>query len=571
MFIKSLKILKNSKVIRDISFHKGVNLIIDDTPTSDRKKSGNNVGKTTILKLIDYCLGGDEKTIYKDPEFKDKSASPVENFLKESVIVKLTLVENLEDKTSEKITIERNFLKRKDKLASINGENFPDIKSGFSPKLKKLIFKSDRKTPTFRQIISKNIRDEKNRLDNTLKTLHSTTRIEEYEALFLFWLGIEQDAIEQKQELAKQKSAASIFLEKLKKETTLSETEQALVLLDKRIANLEEKKKTLNINKNYKEDLKTLNKIKTQISRSSGKLNLLVLRKDFVIQSKKTLEEEKSNIDAEEVKKLYNEAKKLVPNIQKTFEETINFHNQMISEKISYITKELPEIQKDEAKLTKEIDALNSEQKRIAEKLRKSDAFEDIERISADLNKLHEQKGRLSEQKDQLEKAEKELNETKERLDEINMQIGSNDALIKKRITQFNEFFSEISSRLYGEAFILSSDRTEKGYELNIGSLQGKLGTGKKKGQIAAFDFAYVKFAESLNIRCAHFILHDQIENVHGNQISNILKEIAKEVNCQYVIPILKDKLPRDMDPREIDELKIITLSQSDKLLKLPS
>ncbi len=53
MFLKSLKIENNGTVIRNIEFHKGINLIIDETKTSDRKESGNSVGKTTVLRLID--------------------------------------------------------------------------------------------------------------------------------------------------------------------------------------------------------------------------------------------------------------------------------------------------------------------------------------------------------------------------------------------------------------------------------------------------------------------------------------------------------------------------------------
>ena len=72
MFLKSLLISTPTKVIREINFHKGLNLIVDDTPNSETS-TGNNVGKTTILKLIDFCLGRDGSVIYKDPENQRKS------------------------------------------------------------------------------------------------------------------------------------------------------------------------------------------------------------------------------------------------------------------------------------------------------------------------------------------------------------------------------------------------------------------------------------------------------------------------------------------------------------------
>ena len=51
MFIKSLTISSgDGNVIRDIKFHNGLNLIVDETPVVSGKETGNNVGKTTVLK-----------------------------------------------------------------------------------------------------------------------------------------------------------------------------------------------------------------------------------------------------------------------------------------------------------------------------------------------------------------------------------------------------------------------------------------------------------------------------------------------------------------------------------------
>ena len=61
MFIKKLIISSPSEIIREIDFYSGLNLIIDDTPAEDTKSTGNNVGKTTVLKLVDFCLGAKGK------------------------------------------------------------------------------------------------------------------------------------------------------------------------------------------------------------------------------------------------------------------------------------------------------------------------------------------------------------------------------------------------------------------------------------------------------------------------------------------------------------------------------
>ena len=113
MFIDSLVISDKTTTIRELNFRQGLNLIIDDTPSSDdRTMTGNNVGKTTILKLINFCLGGEGKDIYTDEENKGKRYEEIKAFLEENeVLITLTLVSSSKDANSrKKVVIERNFL-----------------------------------------------------------------------------------------------------------------------------------------------------------------------------------------------------------------------------------------------------------------------------------------------------------------------------------------------------------------------------------------------------------------------------------------------------------------------------
>ena len=100
---------------------------------------------------------------------------------------------------------------------------------------------------------------------------------------------------------------------------------------------------------------------------------------------------------------------------------------------------------------------------------------------------------------------------------------------------------------------------------LNISSVDGNLGTGKKKGQIIAFDFAYIIFCEDVGFPYLHFILHDQLENIHSNQM-RVLSDLAHKNKVQFIVPYLQDKLPKNIDySKEI----CVRLSQDSKLFLL--
>lgn len=566
MFLKSLKILNGDSIIREITFHKGLNLIVDETPEDLLKTStGNNVGKTTVLRLVDYCFGGDGKNIYQDTEFKKQPNTFVENFLKENnIIIEIDLVANLEYKMPETLLIKRNFLQRGKKIQEINGENITN-NNEFDKKLKEVIFESKVDKPTFRQIISKNIRDEKNKMTNIVKVLSSFASSEVYEALYLFWLGIDTNELDQKLKLSESKKREENFQKRLKKEGELSLVLQQLTFIDSKIEELSQKKSLFVINENYGDDIDDLNKTKNELNSVSTSLSRLEIRRDLIIESKNELENEHSNIDASQIKQLYERANSLIPNLQVSFEDTINFHNELLSEKLKYITKELPELETSINQAKVKLKALQRKESLLTIKIKKSGFTEDLEYIVLELNKLSEKKGSLEEQKRLWESSIEKLRNIENELNNINEGINSGDNLIQNRITIFNKYFSDLSNQLYGEYYLLSTQKTEKGYDLIVTNIEGNPSTGKKKGQIAAFDFAYIKFADSLDINCLHFVMHDQLENIHDNQL-NTLVDVASQLNGQYIVPILRDKVPENID---ISEYEVISLSQTDKLFRI--
>jgi len=566
MFLKQVIIQNKNTIIRNISFHKGINLIVDETPINNSQQAtGNNVGKTTVLRLVDYCFGADGKNIYQDTEFKKQPNTTIENFLKNTgIIVTVILVDNLDEVAKKQVTIRKNFLLRNKKVQEINGENIINDKE-FDTQLKNEIFKSSVDKPTFRQIISKNIRDEKNKMNNIVKVLNSFASSEVYEALYLFWLGIDTDNHNEKERLSLNKKKEENFQKRLKKEGELSLIEQQLAFLNGKIEELNERKNNFNLNKNYSSDIEKLNEIKSTLNRNATELSRLEIRKDLINESKEDLEQEFTQIDTSQIKSLYEKAKSLIVNIQVSFEDTVKFHNDLISEKLEYITKELPEIDQLIRKTTSKIASLRKEEDKLINTLNKSTLAEDFEKVISALNKQFERKGNLEEQKRLWLDSQEKLTRIDNDLRAINEGISSNDNQIQNRITEFNKYFSVMSNRLYGETYLLSTQKNEKGYELIVTNLEGNPSTGKKKGQIAAFDFAYIEFADKLDIECLHFIMHDQLETIHDNQLNTIV-EVANSINGQYIVPILRDKIPSNID---ISDFEVLSLSQDEKLFKI--
>ncbi|MBL4269572.1 DUF2326 domain-containing protein, partial [Vibrio fluvialis] len=337
MFIKKIIIATPSHIIREIPFHKGLNLVVDE---SDGQVTGNSVGKTTVLKLIDFCLGAKPKIIYEDPENKKEIYSLVKGYLVDNnVSIFLYLSENLDDENSRTVVIERNFLARSKIIRKIDGIKYTE--SEFEDKLTEIFFPSQvGKKPTFRQIISHNIRYSDLSVSNTLKTLDNYTSDAEYETLYLYLLGCDFSQGSSKQKILQDIHQENVFKNRLEKVQTKSAYEAALAIVETEIDELDRKKSSLNINENFERDLNKLNKVRYEINRVSNDLGNLNLRKDLIEETKSELSSTASYIDLSQLESIYNQASNNLGKLNKTFGELVSYHNKMVNERISYITKE---------------------------------------------------------------------------------------------------------------------------------------------------------------------------------------------------------------------------------------
>jgi uncharacterized protein YydD (DUF2326 family) len=569
VFIKSLKIEDIHGVIRDIEFHKGINLIVDETMNMTNKETGNNVGKTTVLKLIDVCLGADSKIIYTDKENK-KEIDLVKNFLiNNQVIITLILKEDLDIEKSKEIVIERNFLSRKKKVMKINGKNFTSEKD-FEDEIDKLII-GDRleNKPSFRQIISHSIRYTDERINNTLKVLSAFTSRAEYEILYLFLFGI---SISDRSKIIKKIATEIEFKKRIEKKQSKTELELTLAIIDDKITKLEHKKKTLNINYNYDEDLNNLNETKYQISRISSKISELSLRKKIILEAEEELLENKSNIDLQQLKAIYNQDSENMVKIQKTFEELVAYHNKMIVEKIRFITQDIPGLEAEIFSLQKRLKELLSKEESLTYKIAKSDTFKDLEDIITELNENYQRKGEIENSLSQITEVDNKMEDLEKELKTIDEGVFSEKFKenIKEKLMKFNkDYFSTVSNEIYGEqygiTFNIDVDKKTGKALYVFDSFNANSSSGKKQGEILCFDLAYILYADDENIPVLHFILNDKKELMHGNQLIKV-SDFIKDKDIQLIFSILKDKLPDELNN---EDNIILRLSQKDKLFKI--
>lgn len=570
MYLKTLKIESKSNVIREIPFHLGTNLIVDETQNRNEIETGNNIGKTTVLALIDYCLGGDSEQIYKDPESK-KTVDFVKDYLVEKeILITLVLKKDLLDESSSEIIIERNFLQRNKKIMKINGNNLTkNDGKDFENKLSDLIIgERENNKPGIRQIIAHNIRYKDERINNTLKILNRYSTNVEYETLYLYMFGL---PVSDRTYLIKRLKAEQTFKERLAKKQTKTELELQIDIVKDNIKNLEDKKLKLNINEQYEEELQELNNTKYKISQISSKISELSLRKQLLKDTEIELTKDVINVDLDALYELYSAAKKNVSNIQKTFEQMIEYHNKMILEKIKYITQDIPEIELEIEQLKNNLEKELNNEKYLTSKLSLSDTFGDLENIIRELTDNHRKLGELENSLSQIETSEENIDKLNQDIETLDGNRFSEEfqSLLLKKLKNFNKHFKKVSKELYGEeygiTFSINEDKKTKQKYYAFECFNLNTSSGKKQGEILCFDIAYILFARSEELPHLDFILNDKKELMHGNQLVKV-NNYAWKNNLQLVFSILKDKIPNELNN---DKHIILSLSEDDKLFKI--
>jgi uncharacterized protein YydD (DUF2326 family) len=567
MFLESLTISKKNQIIREIEFHNGLNLIVDE---SNEEITGNSIGKTTVLKLIDFCLGADAKQIYFDPESKEEYKLVKDFLIKNEILITLVLTTDLDDENAEKIVIERNFIQnKKNVIRNINGEQFTDKE--FEHKLSELIFPEHHaEKPTFRQIISHNIRYEDERINNTLKTLNKYTSDVVYETLYLFLFGCEFKQGDVKEEIVTKLKQENTFKTRLEKDQTKAAYEAALALINDDIEKLEKRKSSLNLNENFESDLEKLNQLKYKINKVSSEINRLNIRKGLIEETEQELNGKVSNIDLRQLEMIYQQATNFISGIQKTFNDLVSYHNQMINEKVKFINKELPDINLNITKQNTELKKLLDAEHQLSELITKSDSFEDLESLIVQMNEKYQKKGEYENIIQQLTEVEDNIKEYNQQLRKIEDELFSDsfEQIVKNQLAKFNKYFATISNILYEEQYAIKADivtnqQRQRIYKFN--PFNANMGSGKKQGEISSFDIAYTLFADEENIPCLHFLLNDKKELMYDNQLVKI-GEFVNAHKIQFIASILRDKLPNELNDEQYFTLK---LSQSNKLFKI--
>ncbi len=564
MLLERLVISSKNGIIRDIPFKlQGLNLVVDTTPISENSTiSGNNVGKTTFIRSVDFCFGSDGRDIYVDKESKNDNELVKKFLIENEVSFSLSILNN----NSERTILRRSFNSANDIV--INDVKYDNI-SSYKRKILDLLFhipQADTKI-SLREIIKKFVRCDSFSESNIYRILHTSKKDSVYEAIYLLLFGFPN------QEVITKRLAISDKIDSLKKElkrisgkSNLPRLQSRLLQLQGVIDEKEKQVKNIDLPKTYEALIERLKGLKSRTAELSSLIGNLNTKISLSQKTRNELIHSESKIDPNAIGKLYEEAKLLLGNIQKPFEEVLEFHNKMVSNKIKFVEQHISKLEQERNTVKHELDTLLKDQSHVLRLLDDTGTFDDLIKIREEVNILYVEKGKLVQQIEQIQNLQSEIESKTTEFNEVNLTFMTYLEELNKNISEvFNKYFTQYTNKTHGEKLYIYYDSEERKFFFD--NLEGNVGDGYKKTEIISFDLAFINYFNDLGLEFPKFVLHDKLEIVHQNQIQSTF-DIANSVNGQFIVSVLRERISF-LGNEYIDSKKILELSQDNKFFKI--
>ncbi|EFM1902312.1 DUF2326 domain-containing protein [Escherichia coli] len=565
MRLNKLIILKNDSLVREVTFKDGLNLIVNKRTSG--KDSGNSVGKSTLSRVLDYLFMSSGHDIYHDAEF-GKDIPEIVSLINNNVLkfsLDFNTVENKKAVISRIISID-------DKNSKYFLNDVEVDKKQYSEFIAQAVFGLTTDKPSLRNVSHKFIRNTNDKMQKTLNFLHGNTTPDVYDLLYLFLFGFNGLPLIKKKgdfnkEIKKQKTYLAAYRNP-NRETVLA---KMIKPLKKEIAEAERNIKNFDFKDSHDESLKKLSEIQKNISDYSLNYASLNMRVRNIEESILSLKNNITQLVENDLMEIYNSAGIYFNGeLKRTYEEMVLFHNDIIKNKISFLESELLKKKEEIETVNKKINDLHEQESSLFRTIKEPETLKSINQLFNKLTELRENLASIESNLSRINDTNALIKSLEDSREKLLLEIELAVQGLEKNIEIFNEFFGDLTKEIYGERYIfdLSFDVDKGKCNFDISCVTPNSNGGKKKGEITAFDLAYIKFVDKIKLKRPTFVIHDSIEDVDVNQIRDIFFE-ANNINGQYIVSILSDKFSEDADMKMMMSNSILELSSTNKFFKV--
>lgn len=563
-------IKSSSESFSDISLEPGFNAIVAER--SDREtstSSRNGLGKTSIIHILHYCLGGGRKDSL-EKEVLDNWSFSVD------IDIGKTKVEVNRSMTNGDISVKGKW----DNLPLDPNDKDRDRAIYSEARWKRLLGKAffglsesthaESYAPTFRSLIPYFMRRGVDAFTSPFKYF-STQRSYQKQVYNSYLLGLNWKKAKELHELNQdiddleqlQDASETDLFEELMGSVGALETKK--VQLEDDIDKLESKLDSFEVHPEYSEIEEEVNTLTEKIHQLS---NENVRDRRLVDMYEQTLEQEES-ADHDDIAEVYEKTgAELNIDIDKKLSEVKAFHKKVVSNRETYLQNEIERLKKQIEERESKKDDLDEERAGKMRILKSKGALEEYTELQNELNELKTKYQQVADRIQTLKQINKELSnlsmKKEELISEARQDLEERNYQKKQAISTFNEY----SQELYGVSGNLVIEFDKNGYKFDI-DIEREDSDGVSKMEVFCYDLMLAKLW-SQKTNSPGFLIHDStiFSDVDERQFAKALKlakNQAEEHGFQYICMLNSDKIPGDELDGELDISKYTRLSLNDE------
>ncbi len=543
------KIFSNKHSFKEINFKKGLNIIVGvKSEKSSKKSTRNGVGKTTLIKVINFCLGSDEDRL------------PVEHLEGWKFSLEMDLFE-------EKITATRPIGVNEIFIEG-NTDDFPDPPltgddckyyklNDWRKLLGKALFDFEKDetikyNPSFRSLIHFFIRNNNEAYNDPFKKLTNERGVR-WQVDNSFLLGLNWKAASEAQEIKDEseeiRKLKKIYVDHFLKDLgkTLSKSKGALeteqIKLESIINEREEELNKFEVNEQYKFYEKLANELTKDINKLSDQRLILKQKLEQYNDSVKN----EADVDSLEIEAIYNELGfYFEKSVKKTLEQANIFHKTIIENRREFLEVEMHTIQGQISKIDVMVEEKNLKLANVMTILKSSMALEKYRLLTDENLKTKEMLEKVKFRIQEIDDIDNRENSLKSRNIEFEKRIKRDYKESKPNRIQAVQLFDKNTRALYNESGSLIIEVSDKGYKFKIDIAKGQ-SDGINKMKIFCYDLTLLQLFSQKNQ--INFLIHDSniFYGVDERQVAFGLHHIHKESfesDIQYICTMNSDDIP---------------------------
>lgn len=270
----------------------------------------------------------------------------------------------------------------------------------------------------------------------------------------------------------------------------------------------------------------------------------------------------KDKFDLDEVQSIFDEAKLHFPTqLKKQYTELVEFKKKVTQERNAALRKRRKELEEELSAAEARKASLDAQRVQRLKVLRSTDTFDKFKALQKDVTEQRAQLVYLGEQRKKLEAVVDTARQVREAerdrgrvVDEIKAMLAKPTVIYERFTRIFNDFCQKVLNH-EGIFFFHVNSNNNLDYKISLGlagqkgvaSSQGE-GTSYKKLICALFDLALLRVYE--DIPFFHFVYHDgMMEALDDRKKLAFLEVVRDQISggkLQYIMTVIASDLPRD-------------------------